>query len=426
MIEPKLADYVRQQLHQGVSLDTLESILLKAGWNKQQISDALKEHTLPGDSSNLYQTPEKKRGIFRHSKINFIIIITVLVSIVAGLGVSVFLTLKSSPQKQVAEIFKKFSQTNDFDFEGEFSVTFKDLEAFKQISLASLRKAEETDSETFDYGVIRAKFSGRTDLDRSEGPDDSSPVNNRNERLSLNVEIETHTKINKAVFTKQTYFIDLSNINQSTFFRLNHYSGFESPDLEKITNQWIKINPKYIRIAANLPTISDISNKESPSIGVTGRNFRKIRDEIAKSRPLDLNGVREIYPLYNNINLQRYDLRLNLKNTQKLTQNIAGILSDNQTASVVLARIEQYLPELISGNFEVSADSLTLLPYNIAFSLPSGTNPNQKIFDQIFFQLSLRNFHQTKDHQPPKDYIDWTLDSGTVTATPSAQTAPAQ
>jgi len=402
MIEPKLSQYIQNQYAQGTSNETIKSILIKAGWQPKEVDLAIKELTLQVADKTQSQTKSWLSTHRYHSLIIF------LVLIIFSLGGIYFYMLTTADIRKLADIAYKFSLAKDFEINGTIDLTVKNIHTFKELSFAQLRN-ETIDPTSFSYGIIKAKFKSRVDTDTKIGGDDTSPFNNRNERLIADVTIETHYRNNPQVFSKQIYSFELSNINQSTYFKLNEYSGFENEKFAKLRNQWLKINPKTIRAALNISTKNDITNNEHPVVGITEEQVQKTRSLLAKNPPFELIDTGEIQPLFENIELQRYTLKLNQQKTQTLLSQLKTDYIDNDLAISITKTIEDYLIEFYNAKFEILADTLTNLPYKLVITLTQGSSPNQSKIDNALIDLSFQNYRRTFSTLPPEDYIDLTV-----------------
>ncbi|MBP6979663.1 hypothetical protein KBB41_01295 [Candidatus Curtissbacteria bacterium] len=402
MIEPKLSQYIQNQYAQGTSNETIKSILIKAGWQPKEVELAIKELTLQVADKTQSQTKSWLSTHRYHSLIIF------LVLIIFSLGGIYFYMLTTADIRKLADIAYKFSLAKDFEINGTIDLTVKNIHTFKELSFAQLRN-ETIDPTSFSYGIIKAKFKSRVDTDTKIGGDDTSPFNNRNERLIADVTIETHYRNNPQVFSKQIYSFELSNINQSTYFKLNEYSGFENEKFAKLRNQWLKINPKTIRAALNISTKNDITNNEHPVVGITEEQVQKTRSLLAKNPPFELIDTGEIQPLFENIELQRYTLKLNQQKTQTLLSQLKTDYIDNDLAISITKTIEDYLIEFYNAKFEILADTLTNLPYKLVITLTQGSSPNQSRIDNALIDLSFQNYRRTFSTLPPEDYIDLTV-----------------
>ena len=402
MIEPKLSQYIQNQYAQGTSNETIKSILIKAGWQPKEVDLAIKELTLQVADKTQSQTKSWLSTYRYHSLIIF------LVLIIFSLGGIYFYMLTTADIRKLADIAYKFSLAKDFEINGTIDLTVKNIHTFKELSFAQLRN-ETIDPTSFSYGIIKAKFKSRVDTDTKIGGDDTSPFNNRNERLIADVTIETHYRNNPQVFSKQIYSFELSNINQSTYFKLNEYSGFENEKFAKLRNQWLKINPKTIRAALNISTKNDITNNEHPVVGITEEQVQKTRSLLAKNPPFELIDTGEIQPLFENIELQRYTLKLNQQKTQTLLSQLKTDYIDNDLAISITKTIEDYLIEFYNAKFEILADTLTNLPYKLVITLTQGSSPNQSRIDNALIDLSFQNYRRTFSTLPPEDYIDLTV-----------------
>ncbi len=402
MIEPKLSQYIQNQYAQGTSNETIKSILIKAGWQPKEVDLAIKELTLQVADKTQSQTKSWLSTHRYHSLIIF------LVLIIFSLGGIYFYMLTTADIRKLADIAYKFSLAKDFEINGTIDLTVKNIHTFKELSFAQLRN-ETIDPTSFSYGIIKAKFKSRVDTDTKIGGDDTSPFNNRNERLIADVTIETHYRNNPQVFSKQIYSFELSNINQSTYFKLNEYSGFENEKFAKLRNQWLKINPKTIRAALNISTKNDITNNEHPVVGITEEQVQKTRSLLAKNPPFELIDTGEIQPLFENIELQRYTLKLNQQKTQTLLSQLKTDYIDNDLAISITKTIEDYLIEFYNAKFEILADTLTNLPYKLVITLTQGSSPNQSRIDNALIDLSFQNYRRTFSTLPPEDYIDLTV-----------------
>ena len=402
MIEPKLSQYIQNQYAQGNSNETIKSILIKAGWQPKKVELAIKELTLQVADTTQSQTKSWLSTYRYHSLIIF------LVLIIFSLGGIYFYMLTTADIRKLADIAYKFSLAKDFEINGTIDLTVKNIHTFKELSFAQLRN-ETIDPTSFSYGIIKAKFKSRVDTDTKIGGDDTSPFNNRNERLIADVTIETHYRNNPQVFSKQIYSFELSNINQSTYFKLNEYSGFENEKFAKLRNQWLKINPKTIRAALNISTKNDITNNEHPVVGITEEQVQKTRSLLAKNPPFELIDTGEIQPLFENIELQRYTLKLNQQKTQTLLSQLKTDYIDNDLAISITKTIEDYLIEFYNAKFEILADTLTNLPYKLVITLTQGSSPNQSRIDNALIDLSFQNYRRTFSTLPPEDYIDLTV-----------------
>ena len=402
MIEPKLSQYIQNQHALGTSSETIKSILIKAGWQPKEVELAIKELTLQVADKTQSQTKSWLSTHRYHSLIIF------LVLIIFSLGGIYFYMLTTADIRKLADIAYKFSLAKDFEINGTIDLTVKNIHTFKELSFAQLRN-ETIDPTSFSYGIIKAKFKSRVDTDTKIGGDDTSPFNNRNERLIADVTIETHYRNNPQVFSKQIYSFELSNINQSTYFKLNEYSGFENEKFAKLRNQWLKINPKTIRAALNISTKNDITNNEHPVVGITEEQVQKTRSLLAKNPPFELIDTGEIQPLFENIELQRYTLKLNQQKTQTLLSQLKTDYIDNDLAISITKTIEDYLIEFYNAKFEILADTLTNLPYKLVITLTQGSSPNQSRIDNALIDLSFQNYRRTFSTLPPEDYIDLTV-----------------
>ena len=402
MIEPKLSQYIQNQYAQGTSNETIKSILIKAGWQPKEVDLAIKELTLQVADKTQSQTKSWLSTHRYHSLIIF------LVLIIFSLGGIYFYMLTTADIRKLADIAYKFSLAKDFEINGTIDLTVKNIHTFKELSFAQLRN-ETIDPTSFSYGIIKAKFKSRVDTDTKIGGDDTSPFNNRNERLIADVTIETHYRNNPQVFSKQIYSFELSNINQSTYFKLNEYSGFENEKFAKLRNQWLKINPKTIRAALNISTKNDITNNEHPVVGITEEQVQKTRSLLAKNPPFELIDTGEIQPLFENIELQRYTLKLNQQKTQTLLSQLKTDYIDNDLAISITKTIEDYLIEFYNAKFEILADTLTNLPYKLVITFTQGSSPNQSRIDNALIDLSFQNYRRTFSTLPPEDYIDLTV-----------------
>ena len=402
MIEPKLSQYIQNQYAQGTSNETIKSILIKAGWQPKEVELAIKELTLQVADKTQSQTKSWLSTHRYHSLIIF------LVLIIFSLGGIYFYMLTTADIRKLADIAYKFSLAKDFEINGTIDLTVKNIHTFKELSFAQLRN-ETIDPTSFSYGIIKAKFKSRVDTDTKIGGDDTSPFNNRNERLIADVTIETHYRNNPQVFSKQIYSFELSNINQSTYFKLNEYSGFENEKFAKLRNQWLKINPKTIRAALNISTKNDITNNEHPVVGITEEQVQKTRSLLAKNPPFELIDTGEIQPLFENIELQRYTLKLNQQKTQTLLSQLKTDYIDNDLAISITKTIEDYLIEFYNAKFEILADTLTNLPYKLVITFTQGSSPNQSRIDNALIDLSFQNYRRTFSTLPPEDYIDLTV-----------------
>jgi len=402
MIEPKLSQYIQNQYAQGTSNETIKSILIKAGWQPKEVDLAIKELTLQVADKTQSQTKSWLSTYRYHSLIIF------LVLIIFSLGGIYFYMLTTADIRKLADIAYKFSLAKDFEINGTIDLTVKNIHTFKELSFAQLRN-ETIDPTSFSYGIVKAKFKSRVDTDTKIGGDDTSPFNNRNERLIADVTIETHYRNNPQVFSKQIYSFELSNINQSTYFKLSEYSGFENEKFAKLRNQWLKINPKTIRAALNISTKNDITNNEHPVVGITEEQVQKTRSLLAKNPPFELIDTGEIQPLFENIELQRYTLKLNQQKTQTLLSQLKTDYIDNDLAISITKTIEDYLIEFYNAKFEILADTLTNLPYKLVITLTQGSSPNQSRIDNALIDLSFQNYRRTFSTLPPEDYIDLTV-----------------
>ena len=402
MIEPKLSQYIQNQYAQGTSNETIKSILIKAGWQPKEVDLAIKELTLQVADKTQSQTKSWLSTYRYHSLIIF------LVLIIFSLGGIYFYMLTTADIRKLADIAYKFSLAKDFEINGTIDLTVKNIHTFKELSFAQLRN-ETIDPTSFSYGIIKAKFKSRVDTDTKIGGDDTSPFNNRNERLIADVTIETHYRNNPQVFSKQIYSFELSNINQSTYFKLNEYSGFENEKFAKLRNQWLKINPKTIRAALNISTKNDITNNEHPVVGITEEQVQKTRSLLAKNPPFELIDTGEIQPLFEHIELQSYTLKLNPLTTQTLLSQLKTDYIDNDLAISITKTIEDYLIEFYNAKFEILADTLTNLPYKLVITLTQGSSPNQSRIDNALIDLSFQNYRRTFSTLPPEDYIDLTV-----------------
>ncbi len=402
MIEPKLSQYIQNQHALGTSSETIKSILIKAGWQPKEVELAIKELTL--QVTNKTQ-PQTKSWLSKHRYYSLIII---LILIIFTLGGIYFYLLATADIRKLADITNKFSLAKDFEINGTIDLTVKNIHTFKELSFAQLRN-ESIDPTNFNYGIIKAKFKSRIDTDTKIGGDDPSPFNNRNERLIADVTIETHYRNNPQVFSKQTYSFELSNINQSTYFKLSEYSGFENEKFAKLRNQWFKINPKTIRASLNIATKNDLTNNEHPVVGITKEQAQETRTLLAKNPPFDLINIGEIQPLFEDIEIQRYILKLNQQKTQSLLTHLKTDYIDNDLAISITKMIEDYLVEFHNAKFEILADTITNLPYKLIITLPQGSSPSQSKIDNALIDLSFQNYRRTFPTLTPEHYIDLTL-----------------
>ena len=223
------------------------------------------------------------------------------------------------------------------------------------------------------------------------------------------ITIETHYRNNPQVFSKQTYSFELSNINQSTYFKLSEYSGFENEKFAKLRNQWFKINPKTIRASLNIATKNDLTNNEHPVVGITKEQAQETRTLLAKNPPFDLINIGEIQPLFEDIEIQRYILKLNQQKTQSLLTHLKTDYIDNDLAISITKMIEDYLVEFHNAKFEILADTITNLPYKLIITLPQGSSPSQSKIDNALIDLSFQNYRRTFPTLTPEHYIDLTL-----------------
>lgn len=402
MIEPKLSQYIQNQHALGTSNETIKSILVKAGWQPKEVEQAIKELTLP--VANTTQ-PQPKSWLSKH---HFHSLITLLILIILTLGSIYFYLQATADMRKLADIVYKFSLAKDLEINGDIDLTIKNVNTFNELSFAQLRN-ETIDSSNFNYGIIKAKFKSRIDTDTKVGGVDPSPFNNRNEKLIADVTVETHYKNNPQSFFKQTYSFELLNIDQSTYFKLTEYSGFENEKIASIRNQWLKINPKSIRASLNIATKNDLSGNERHVIGVTEEQAQKTRSILAKNPPFDLTKTGEIEPLLEGIEIQRYHLKLNQQKTQTILSQLNANFADNDLAISITKLIGDYTTEFSNASFEILADTITNLPYRLVITLNPGSFPGQSKIEEALIQLSFQNYRRSFPSLPPENYIDLTI-----------------
>lgn len=402
MIEPKLSQYIQNQHALGTSNETIKSILVKAGWQPKEVELAIKELTLQVTDNT---QPQTKSWFSKH---RYYSLITFLILILLTLGGTYLYLQATTNVRKLADIVYKFSLAKDLEINGDIDLTIKNVNTFKELSFAQLRN-ETFDPSNFNYGIIKAKFKSRIDTDTKIDGNDPSPFNNRNEKLIADVIIETHYRNNPQVFSKQTYSFELLNINQSTYFKLTEYTGFENEKFAALRNQWLKINPKTIRSSLNIATKNDLTNNEHPVIGVTEEQVQETRTLLAKNPPFDLIRTGEIEPLLEGIEIQRYYLKLNQQKTQTILSQLKTSYADNDLAVSITKLIENYTAEFSNASFEILADTITNLPYRLVVTLAPGSFQGQSKIEQALIEISFQNYRRSFPTIPPENYIDLTV-----------------
>ncbi len=402
MIEPKLSQYIQNQHTLGTSNETIKSILLKAGWQAKEVELAINELTLPVENQT---QPRSKSWLFKH---RYYSLVTFLILTILTLGGIYFYLQTTADIRKLTDIVYKFSLAKDFEINGDIDLTIKNVNTFRELSFAQLRN-EIIEPANFNYGIIKAKFRSRVDTNTKTAGDDPSPFNNRNEKLIADVTIETHLRNNPQAFSKQTYSFELLNINQSTYFKLSEYSGFDNEKVASIRNQWLKINPKIIRSSLNIATKNDLTGNEQPVAGVTDEQIQKTRLLLAKNPPFDFISTGEIQPLLENIEIQRYRLKLNQQKIQTILSQSRTNFADNDLAISITKLIEDYAIEFSNASFEILADTITNLPYRLVVTLTPGSFPGQSKIENALMEISFQNYRRSFPTTPPENYLDLTI-----------------
>ncbi len=417
MITPKLTEYIQKQHSIGTSKETIKSILLKAGWNIKDIDLAFKQITPQPSANQKTNIPEKNKKSFVLQYGYYFLIAILLVIILTTGGFFLYQKLTQN-YRNLSEIAQKFSLTKDFEIKGDINLTYKDLEAFKLASFNQLRK-EVIDSTNFDYGIIKGNFHAQTDTNSKDHPDDPSGFNNRREKLFADIEIETHFKNTKDIFSRQNYSFEILNINQSTYFKLTQFDGFENPELLNLRNQWIKFDPKILRAALNIPTKNDLNGNEPPSEGSSFEKTQVIRQIIANNPVFDLDYLDPKPAFINDFEANHYHLKINQQRVESLFGQLNQLFADDELAQSILNLSHSYILEFTDASFEVATDKTTNLPYRLIITLSPGSSPNESKLESAFLEISLDHYRKTFPAQAPDNYIDLTHPD---TSTRSAQT----
>lgn len=417
MITPKLTEYIQNQHSIGTSNETIRSILLKAGWNAKDIDLAFKQiipqKSHENNTADLEKT--KKTLLFRHAYYFLISILMITILITSGFFIYQKLTIN---YRNLSDMAQKFSLAKDFEIKGDINLTYKDLEAFKLASFSQLRN-EPIDPTNFDFGIIKGNFHAQTDTNSKNHPDDPAGFNNRQEKLIANIEIETHYKNSKDIFSRQNYSFEILNIDQSTYFKLAEFDGFENPELLKLRSRWIKFNPKIIRTALNIPTRNDLHNNEQPTEGNSFEKTQQVRQIIANNPIFDLMSVDPNPSFIDDFEANHYHLRLNQQHVKSFFAQLDQLFAEDQLALSIFNLSQNYLLEFSDASFEIITDKTTNLPHRAAITLNPGTSPNKTKLESAYIQLYFEHYRKTFPTKMPDNYTDLTLPT---TSTEEAQT----
>ena len=418
MINQQLLDYVKDCLNKGAGKEQISETLIKAGWQKDDISEAIKSLTLNivvpkiilpvastkplqddhkfselklTNQNNEISDPLKSVAKSPHKpfKFNFkikgkvlaIVLVLVGVSILGGGAFAYFNYYMQTPEKVMAKMLNNISTVKSVEYSGDLKIEIDENFA-KIYNLHALSTDVATSN---DPNGLKINFSGVADYNNINKPQGRFLVN-----FSSSDQTVTAANISLETLAKDSVF----------YLKVNSFPETGITDINSLKNQWIKFSLDSFKEQIGAAKISEIASSSS----LTLDQAKKIKNIFRENK---IFSVAEELARENVSGLDSFHYKLNIDKIalQKAIESSYEVVTYKKLSDSEKADLNKEIANSEISNLEIWISKIDYLPIKLAFNnkikLANGS-PVAKM-NSI---LSFKNFNKPLVLKLPETSLD--------------------
>jgi hypothetical protein len=370
MINQELIKYIELQLQLGVSREQINSSLMAAGWNEQDINEAYSflsesaaQSVTQGETSSFTDSPKKNK-----KKIVGIIIGIVLFLVLAG-GVSGYFFYYLNPTRILGKTVANLQNISSLEYSGELEAKAS-VEQVLGESTSILAQAPFVDnSNTASLNNILVSFSGKSDTSNLEQPKIQFSFDISSDLLGEAMQIGLEFR-----FIQQKAYIQIRNMEEFLQFL----------GLANLNNQWVEIDMKTLQDTADIELSTDVNISEIGDAFADRPEFLKITEKLPTE---EIDGVKTFHYAY------EIDKDLLIRFVEELSSEGK---TDINFSTEDFDDIESIKGEIWIGKKDY-------YPYKLTLNVMGYDTGQSGDSNQLNFTLFLKNFNQVVQIDVPSN-----------------------
>ena len=379
MINQQLSDYIKELLAQGTAKEKISESLLAAGWEKNDVEEALKSFseekplTTPKASPLLTTTKASKAP----AKMKAIIIMVLLGILVLGGGAFAYYRfLWMTPEKVMAKMMQNLKTVKTFEYSGQADVSF--IPESKAVEFPAVNAITASVYQNTDEAKVKITFSGINDANNPDNQKGkfSIKINSEQKGEKISLGLET-ISLEKIIYLKITELPDLGFIN-----------------LDSLQKEWIKIDIEALKKENSLIDMEIASSsvleakKEKLTALLNSKDFFQIGEEF-DDEVIDGNDS------------YHYRLDISQENQYNFTVALLDALYEDGVDDSSKAEIRESLNKKNFPGLHLWVSKKDYLPTKISFANTSKDDAG-KIIGKIDLSLFFKNYNQTVKVEAPE------------------------
>jgi hypothetical protein len=384
MINQQLIDYIKYELQQGVSKETIINNLVSQGWQMSDINqafDLISAENSPNQTliNQSVSSGSQDSGKKFNKKLLFIILI--IGALISGSALGYFYYFQESPEKIVEKMVANLMALKTLEYQGDVKITaiIPDLmtnnESVKSVQKTSIK-------EPINFFV---NFSGKTDITDSNNPKIS---------LSINLKSDISKTLTKSVKQEVTAGWDYIFLNKIHYIKFTTLPNLGFIDLGFLSNQWIKIDTEAIqKNFGDIISLNEKAKNIQEQTNLTADKLDKLKQIIKETKAIKLTkklGSEKI----EGVNTWHYKFSFDKDAFKKLIVNFIEIVDNKVLSNEDLKQLDESLRSLDNFNGEIWIGKKDYLPYKIFFENEIKDSNQPDLSGKIVMTFLMKNYNK--------------------------------
>ncbi len=374
MPNQQLANYIKQQLQQGISQATINTELLAKGW---QVSDLKAEFDLipqttnskkPTTSPNLTPVQSTKKS----PKTLIILIVISAILIISG-GALAYFYYFQSPKVIVQKMVSKLIQVKSAEYSGTIEI---------KVNVSNFMNASSTNGDLLQFTGLSINKKTSNFLINFTGAINRYETNKL--RNSFSFDLKTN-----ALQQELSLGLKIKSIGKVIYIELDDVPKLKTFNLEAIKNHWVKIDTGTVK--KQLKVSNDTIGMSPKQILKSRAIAEKVFKLTEKSNNTKLN----------NLVTYHYKFIIEIKELKKLFINFRQTMQNKSLTKEELTKIDNDFETIKSAQGEIWIGKKDLLPYKLTLNLITKASHKGQAPMEIKFTILTKNFNQAIKINPP-------------------------
>jgi hypothetical protein len=385
MINQQLIDYIKYELQQGISKETIINNLVSQGWQMSDINqafDLISAENSPNQTliNQSVSSGSQDSGKKFNKKLLFIILI--IGALISGSVLEYFYYFQESPEKIVEKMVANLMAIKTLEYQGEIKI-----EAIIPDHLMTISEPVQPVQKTFikEPTNLFINFSGKSDI---------ADLNNPKISLSINLKSDALKTLIESAEKEVTAGLDYIFLNKIHYIRFTTLPNLGFIDLGFLSNQWIKIDIEAIQknFGDMIPLDEKIKNVQEQT-NLTADKLDKLKQIIKETKAIKLTkklGSEKI----EGVNTWHYKFSFDKDAVKKLIMNFVEILDNKALSNEDIGKLDEGLQSLDNFNGEIWIGKKDYLPYKIFFETEIKDSNQPDLSGKIAITFLAKNYNK--------------------------------